>query len=64
MQMQKTSIQRLEDSQDTADRKLNGRMHYSPAETFFHSGGDYGYFPSETTPASEITSEYNRVYFS
>lgn len=49
--MQKASVQRLEESQDTADRKLNGHMHYSSAETFFHNpmfchkiqrGGDYG----------------------
>lgn len=51
MQMQKASVQRLEKLQDTADRKLNGRTHYSSAETFFHNpifchkihgGGNYG----------------------
>lgn len=49
--MQKASVQRLEESQETADKKLNGHMHYSSAVTFFrnpifchkiHSGGDYG----------------------
>lgn len=51
MQMQKASVQRLEESRDIADRKRNDHMHYSSAETFFHnpifchkihSGGDYG----------------------
>lgn len=49
MQMQKASLQRLEESQDTEDKKLNGHMHLSSAETVFHnsifcpkilSGGD------------------------
>lgn len=49
--MQKTSLQRLEESEDTADKKLNGHMNLSSAESVFHnstfcpkihSGGDQG----------------------
>lgn len=64
----KTSLQRLEESRDATDRKINGHMHYSSAETFSnnlifcHKIHVHGYdrrttLAVESTPTLGITSQ-------
>lgn len=56
----KASLQRLEESRDATDRKINGHMHYSSAETFSnnlifcHKIHVHGYY-RRTTLAVEST---------